>query len=64
MKAPKDFKYSPNGYHVVDVAEGEEMCDAAIKAANDLKIINKAKAPKANKAKAPKANKAKAAGNA
>jgi hypothetical protein len=62
MKAPKKFKYSPNGFIVIQVAKDEEMSEAAIKAAIDLEIINKAKVPAANKAKAPSANKAKAAG--
>ena len=31
MKAPKKFKYSPNGFIVIQVAKDEEMSEAAIK---------------------------------
>jgi len=64
MKAPKGFKYSPNGYHVVAVTEGEEMCEAAIKAAIDLKITTKAAVTKANKSKEAEAKAAKEAADA
>jgi len=64
MKAPKGFKYSPNGYHVVVVAEGEEMCESAIKAAIDLKITTKAAVTKANKLKDAEAKAAQEAADA
>ena len=54
MKAPKGFKYSPNGYTIMQVAEGDEMCEAAIKAAIDLKIVTKAAVTKAGKKKSGK----------
>lgn len=69
MKAPDSFKYSPNGYHVIEVAKDEEMNDAAIEAALKLELIKKADITAARRAKketegetakatAPDANKA------
>ena len=50
MKAPQDFQYSPNGYRVKRVAEGDEMTQADQDAAAELGIIKAKKAP-ANKAR-------------
>ena len=56
MKAPEDFKYSPNGYTILKVSKGDEMNDAAETCAVELGLIKK-KNPPANKAKKPLLNK-------
>jgi hypothetical protein len=50
MKAPKGFKYSPNGYTILQVAEGEPMCEAAAQAAIDLGLVKKGDITRADKA--------------